>query len=225
MTARTSIVLLAAAVLASTWTATARSNPGAPAASAPGRPEALVRADEIRAEVSARYRRRNGLGVTEASSTGVIDSFTLLTSGLEERVVPAANGLYYAICPVGATCPYPGRRFARPAAAFLPRRMALELALRTFASTPADLVVVSLPTPRFVLFVFERSEVMPEVDAPRLLAELSGDPAVASSASLRFSVDRLTRPHCFAPLALVPVAGGRETLMAVSLWPTSSVLA
>ena len=90
----------------------------------PAEPGALAHAREIRAEVDARYRRPHGpkLAVTEASTTGVIDSFTLFGNALEEpRVVPADNGIYYAICPVGATCPYPGRS-ARPATAFLPRR-------------------------------------------------------------------------------------------------------
>jgi len=59
-----------------------------------------------------------------------------------------------------------------------------------------------------------------EVDAPALLDALGGDAAIAPSASLRFVVDRLTRPHVFAPSGLVPVSGGRETLEAVALRPT-----
>src|SRR6266508_3972739 len=138
----------------------------APASSSQVRePEALAHAREIRAEIDVRYRRPHGprLAVTEASSTGVVDSFTLFGSPLEEpRVVPAENGIYYAICPVRATCPYPGRA-ARPATAFLPRRLALELALRTFLETSATVVVVSLPTARFVLLV-ERDELLADVD-------------------------------------------------------------
>jgi hypothetical protein len=213
-------VLLAAAVLASAWTGAARSDPGAPTASAPVQADTLARAREIRAEVSARYRRGPKLVVTDASSTGVIDSFTLFTSSLTEpRVVPADNGIYFAICPTGATCPYPARRSARPAAAFLPRRMGLELAVRTFLSTRANVVAVSPPTRRFVLLILERDDVIGHVDAPGLLAALAGDPAVAPSASLRFAVDRLTRPHIFLPFALLPVPGDRETLAAVALWP------
>jgi hypothetical protein len=80
--------------------------------------------------------RGRGLAVTEATSTGVVESFTLLTPNLlETRIVSANNGIDDAICPVDATCPYPARRFARPAAELVPRRLALELALRTFLDT------------------------------------------------------------------------------------------
>jgi subtilisin family serine protease len=179
----------------------------------------VAQAARIRAEVDARYRpRRVRLAVTEASSTGVIDSFTLFT-GLtaEPRVVPAANGIYYALCPVGASCPYPGRS-ARLAAAFLPRRAALELAVRTFLETSADLVAVSLPTRRFVLLILERADVIGKVDAAALRDALRADPAASPVPSLRRVVDELTRPHLFAPSSLVPVSDTRETLVASSLF-------
>jgi hypothetical protein len=187
----------------------------------PPQPEALAHAREIRAEIDARYRRPHGprLAVTEASSTGVVDSFTLFGSPLEEpRVVPAENGIYYAICPVGATCPYPGRS-ARPATAFLPRREALELAVRTFLETSATVVVVSLPTPRFVLLILERDELMADVDAPALQDGLAGDPAVAPDPPLRRLVDQLTLQHLFLAWGLAPVSDTRETLLASSLFP------
>ena len=187
----------------------------------PAQPEALAHAREIRAEVDARYRRPHGpkLAVTEASTTGVIDSFTLFGNALEEpRVVPADNGIYYAICPVGATCPYPGRS-ARPATAFLPRREALELALSTFLETSATVVVVSLPTPRFVLLILERDELMADVDAPALRDALSGNPAAAPEPPLRRVVDQLTLQHLFLAWALAPVSDTRETLVASYLFP------
>jgi hypothetical protein len=187
----------------------------------PAQPEALAHAREIRAEIDARYRRPHGpkLAVTEASTTGVIDSFTLFGNALAEpRVVPADNGIYYAICPVGATCPYPGRS-ARPATAFLPRRGALELAVRTFLETSATVVVVSLPTPRFVLLILERDELMADVDAPALRDALSGDPAAAPAAPLRRVVDQLTLHHLFLAWALAPVSETRETLVASCLFP------
>jgi hypothetical protein len=183
--------------------------------------DALAHAREIRAEVDARYRRPHGRGlaVTEASPTDVIDSFTLFASPLEEpRVVPAGDGIYYAICPARATCPYPGRS-ARPAASFLPRREALELAVRTFLETSADLVVVSLPTPRFVLLVLERDEVMAAVDGSALRDALSGDPAASPDLPLRRIVDHLTRPRLFLAWALVPISETRETLFASCLFP------
>ena len=130
-------------------------------------PHALAHARVIKAEVSARYVRQGGprLAVTEASSTAVIDSYQLLTPDLQGlRVVPADNGIYYAICPVRATCPYPSSRTARAASAFAPRRQALELALRTFLETSATVAVVSLPTRDYVFFLVERDELAAAVD-------------------------------------------------------------
>jgi hypothetical protein len=184
-----------------------------------GEPEALAHARQIRGEVDARYRRSHGprLAVTEASSTAVIDSFTLFSGLAEEpRVVPTANGIYYAVCPIGARCPYPGR-WARPATAFLPRRAALELAVRTFLETSADVVAVSLPTPRFVLLILERDELLGSVDAAALRDELTGDPASAPDRPLRRLVDQLTGPCLFVPWALVPVSDTRETILASRL--------
>ena len=120
---------------------------------------ALTQARKIKADITARYARGPKLTVTEASPTGVIESYLLLTADfLGLRVVPADNGIHYAICPVRATCPYPGPRAARPASAFIPRRQALELALRTFLETSATVVSVSLPTPEYVFFLVERDE-------------------------------------------------------------------
>jgi hypothetical protein len=107
-------------------------------------PGSLARAHTIRAQIGARYRALpgGGLAITEASSTGVVESFALLTPDLlETRFLPADNGIYYATCPVRATCPYPARRLARPAADPAPHRLALELALHTFLESSADVVV------------------------------------------------------------------------------------
>jgi hypothetical protein len=216
-----------AAILASAVTGTAKGDPGARPtqfSSYDSQRDALAHAREIRAEVDARYRGPHGtrLAVTEASATSVIDSFTLFASALEmPRVVPADNGIYFAICPVRATCPYPGRRFARSPAAFTPRRAALELAVRTFLETSTNLVVVSLPTARFILLVLERDDVMGDVDASALRDALAGDPASAPDARLRRIVDRMTLPRLFAPWALVPISETRETLVADCLWPIS----
>jgi hypothetical protein len=101
----------------------------------------------------------------------------------------------------------------------MPRREALELAVRTFLETSADLVVVSLPTARFVLLVLERDDVMGEGDAPALRDALLGDPACAPDARLRGIVDQMTLPRLFAPWALVPISETRETLFAWCLFP------
>jgi hypothetical protein len=184
-----------------------------PASSASGAHSAstasLARAATIRAEVDARYP---GLRVTEASSTAVIDSLTLFTAEADPRVVPAENGIYFAVCPIRATCPYPGRA-ARPSSAFAPRRLALELAVRTFLETEADLVLVSLPTPRFVLLVFERAE----LDASAISEDIANDPRRQASLPLRSVVDSVTLPRLFAPFALEPCPNGRDTLLALSL--------
>ena len=184
-------------------------------------PRSLTRARTIKAETTVRYSRTRGpnLAVTEASSTDVIDSFTLFTTPLDEpRPVSAGNGIWYAVCPVRATCPYPGRS-ARPAAAFLPRRAALELAVRTFFETAADLVVVSLPTRRFVLLVLERDDLMSNVDLPALRDALAEDPAAAPDTTLRRAVDQLSLPHLFVGSALLPISDTRTTLVASRLFP------
>ena len=181
----------------------------------------LTHARAIRAETTARYARIRAprLAVTEASRTGVLESFTLMSADLmEERVLPADKGIYYAICPRGATCPYPARRFVRPESDFLPRRIALELALRTFLETSADLVAVSLPTRRFVLFVVQRDDLAQDVDLAALARALKGDPNRAPAASLQETVDRLTRPRLFVGVDLIPTPGGGESWLGVAAW-------
>ncbi len=121
----------------------------------------------------------------------MIESLTLF--GPDPRVVPAANGIYYAVCPNRANGPYPGRA-ARPAAALAPRRVALELAVRTFLETPADLVVVSLPTPRFILLVFERAA----LDAQAVSDALAEYPVADRSPQLRSIVDSATLSRLYA---------------------------
>jgi hypothetical protein len=168
--------------------------------------EALPQAQLIRAEVTARYRPLPGrrLVVTEATGTGVVGSLTLITDWLEPwRVVPADNGIYYAICSARAKCPYPARTAARPVEALLPRRMALELALRTLLETSVDLVVVALPSARPVWVVVERDDPLASVDTLAVLDELRSTPAVIDP-SLRELVDRLTRPRLFVPLPILP---------------------
>jgi hypothetical protein len=185
-------------------------------------PRSLARAQIIRQQLDVRYRvpRGHGLAVTEATSTGVVESFTLLALDLlETRFLPADNGIYYAICPRTANCPYPARRFARPAADLLPRRLALELALRTFLETSATVVAVSLPTHlRFILFIVERGDLAREVDIPALAKALSGDPGRAPAAWLRGIVDQVTRPRAFVGVGLVPTPNGRDSWMGVARW-------
>jgi len=180
--------------------------------------EALTHAQEIRAEVDARYRHVLGrkLAVTEATPTGVVQGITLVIDWLDlPRVVPADNGLYYAICSARARCPYPARSAAWPAVAILPRRQALELALRTCLETSVSLVVVALPTARPVWVVFERDEFLADIDGRAVLDQLEGDPAVVDTPLLEL-VDRLTRPRLFLPLPILPPPD--DTIYAVRLF-------
>ena len=185
-------------------------------------PRSLARAQTIRAEVDARYRTLlgRGLAVTEASSTGVLESYSLLTSDLlSTRVLPAGNGIYYAICPLRATCPYPARGFAHQAASIVPRRIALELAVRTFLETSAELVAVSLPTAQYTALVIERSELARAVDLSTLAKALRGRPSLLSASVARL-VDQLTRPSVFVALGLDSTPGGRISWAGMPRWPT-----
>jgi hypothetical protein len=181
--------------------------PARSAATAPTvTPDTLTRARAIRAEVSARYRPLPGrrLVVTEATSMGVGSWLALLNHDwLDGRIVPTDHGVYFAICSARARCPYPARRAAWGVAAFMPRRQALELAVRAFLETSVSVVVVSLPTARPVWLVLERDDLLASIDAPAVLGQLASSPAVVDL-PLRELVGRLTRPRLFAPVALGP---------------------
>jgi hypothetical protein len=188
-------------------------------------PRALAHARKLRVRIAARYLSL-GLRVTEASSTGVLESFTLLSSDLQEtRVIPAANGIYYAICARGATCPYPKRRLARPAEDLSSRRLALELALRTLLETSVDVVVVSLPTSTITLLIVERDELVREVKMRDMVEALGTHPARTPTAAQARVVDRTTRPRVYLQLGLEPTPSGRTTLGAMPRWPAQEVLA
>lgn len=180
-------------------------------------PQTLVRARLIGDQVTARYRRVPGrrLVVSETTSTGVVDSFTLVDDWVEPpRVVPATNGIYYAICPARAVCPYPARSASWGRAALLPRRQAVELALRTFLETSADLVVVSLPSAEPTWLVFERTDVLASVDARSAQARLTSDAAGTDAPSTEL-VRALTGERVFVPLPLLPPPD--DTIYAVRL--------
>jgi hypothetical protein len=210
---RTLLLVLVALATGAAASAPAHSSATASAVA----PEALTHARAIRAEVHARYRFLPGrkLAVTEATTTGVVETFTLVTDWLElPRAVPADNGIYFAICSLRARCPYPARSAAWPALAFLPRRQALELALRTLLETPVSLVVVALPTAEPVWVVFERDDLLAGIDVQAMLNQLASNPAVIDP-PLRELVDRLTRPRLFLPLPILPLPD--DTIIAVRL--------
>jgi hypothetical protein len=156
--------------------------------------ETLAQAEQVRADVQ---RRTAGFAITEAASTGVVHSLTLVEGGgSTPRVVSAANGIYYAICPWGARCPYP----ARGAASLRkrePRRIALELAVETFRTTAVEVVVVALPSRHPVLLVLQREDVRGH--------EGNG------------ALDRVTLAHAYALRGLVNVSDTQETLVLARL--------
>ncbi len=179
-------------------------------------PNALSGTQAIRADVTARYRLLPGrkLVVTAATSTEGASMLVLMTADwLEGRIVPTDNGIFFDTCAARATCPYPVRRGAWSVAAFVPRRLALELALRSFLETTVSLVVVSLPTPHPVWVVFERDVLLADLDAPAVLDRLASSPAT-TDLSLRELVVRLTRPRLVAPV----VMGSDDSIVAVRLF-------
>lgn len=184
-------------------------------------PASLARAQTIRAQLDVRYRMppSRGLAVTEATSTGVVESFALLTPDLLAiRYLPADNGIWFAICPEGAICPYPAPRLARPASDLVPRRLALELALRTFLETSVSVVAVSLPTARFTAFVVERSELAREVDLAALSRRLQRNSSRTLPPALGEIVNRVTRPRVFLGLGLEPTPAGRASWAGLPRW-------
>jgi hypothetical protein len=216
LAAAASLTSVATAVPAPTTQPSSGTTPAHSSAISPALTPALSHAQEIRAEVTARYRPLPGrrLVVTAATSTGGASTLALVTSdGLEGRIVPTDNGIHFDTCSLRAICPYPARWAAWRVAAFMPRRQALELALRTFMETTASLVVVALPTAQPVWAVFERDDLLAHVDAPDLLDRLASSPAV-DDRPVRKLVGELTRPRLVAPAAL----GADDSILVVRLF-------
>lgn len=215
MSVRQSLPLLCTVALATAGVAAIQAAPSTGAVAL--EPELLAEARVIRAEVNARYRPLPGrkVVVREATSTAVVPSLTLVTDWLESgHVIPADNGIYFSLCSPKTTCPYPARSASWPDQAFLPRRLALELALRTLAQTSVDLVVVSLPTASPVWLVVERDELLRSVEMPAALGRLLSHPG-ANDPQLVELVTRITTPRLFVPVfPLVPPEG---TIFAISL--------
>jgi len=217
-------VALCLAVVASLVVPTATALPADASSGAPVlQPTSLARARTIRGQLDARYRvvPRRGLAVAEATSTAALESFSLLPADrIEPRILPAENGVWYAICPVRAICPHPATRQARPAAELLPRRLALELAVRTFLETQADVVAVSLPTRDFMALVVQREELAHEVDLGALARALRGSPKRPLSAPLTAVVERVTRPRIYVFVGLEPTSSGRASWAGLPRWPS-----
>jgi hypothetical protein len=182
----------------------------------------LTHAALIRAELNATYRRLPGrqLVVTEASSTDVVESFTLLSPNLQDsRTISAESGVWYSVCLARATCPYPRPQDGRPASAYLPRQLALDLAIRTFHETSAQLVAVSLPTPRFfTVFLLTRDELRKDPNLLTLVLGARRD-VNASERWSRDRVDRAKRSRVFVFVALEKSPTGETSFAAMPRWP------
>ena len=170
-------------------------------------PRALTQARKIKAEITARYVRPEGpkLAVTEASPTGVIESYLLLTADfLGLRVVPADNGIHYAICPVRATCPYPGPRCGSTGErlhrlAGRPSSSRCEhSSRRRRRSSPSRFPPASTSSSSSSATSFG------QVDMAALAKTLSRQPARSPPPRCDGSVDEITRPRLFVPLGLEP---------------------
>ncbi len=211
------VVLVVLVVLAvGTATATAAAASGAS-------PATLAHARTIRDEVNTRTALAAGtrLSVTEATFTDPLDSFTLLTQELlATRFVPAQAGVWYAICAKGALCPYPKPRLSRPAGDYLPRRLAFELAVRTFLETDAPVVGVALPTRTFAAIVLERAELEEQVDLAALAEDLRAAPLLRPPARVRDVLDELARPRTYLFLEVEPGPYGPLSWAGMPCWPT-----
>jgi hypothetical protein len=216
-TARATVIaaLLCAAATATTGSAAAPASRPSTEATAS---TTLARAATIRAQTNARFRKLPGRYpvVTEATTTGVVDSLTLIGgSAGDGRVVPAENGIYFALCPTAAPCALGSNRRSWQPTAFVPRRLGVELALRTFLESAADVVVVSLPTGEPVWLVFERADLLDGIDPSAVSRQLRGRP-VSDDTPFRKLILERTRPRLFVPLPVLPPPPG--TIYALSLF-------
>jgi hypothetical protein len=110
-----------------------------------------------------------GTPVSTASTTAGVATLELVDPlTWAGRSVPAQDGVYFRLCDRGSLRPC---AIARGAAAA--RRQAYELALATFRSTSASVVVVGLPqtATRYALLVFERDLLDGEHDPLSATAE------------------------------------------------------
>ena len=183
----------------------------------------LERAETIRADAHARLHLLPGAQLRLAAPTTMdeIESFMLLSEDLlGQHFVAAANGVWYSICARRGPCVAPARRLTRPAADHVARRLALELAVRTFLETDASVVAVSLPTPRVVVVVLVREELARGADLDSLASMLRRQPVhVAPSAGLRDLVDTLTRPRTYLYVGLESGPNGGPAWGGMPRWP------
>jgi hypothetical protein len=212
---------------------------GAPSTAQIAPPTTIARAGAIRDEINGRIRlvAGAGLAVTEASSTDELETFSLLSEDLlDVRFVTARGGVWYAICPERAVCPYPAPWLARLANDHLVRHIALQLVVRTLLETDAPVVGVALPTPQFAALIVERAELARTVDLATVARALSTQPlldptlsafvwspkarpALHPHASLLRQVEELTHPRTYLFIGLEFGPTGGPSWAGMPYWP------
>jgi hypothetical protein len=216
------IAASAAVLVALGFLATASLSRAAPPTSESPDPR-LARAQAIRAGAHARMQRLPGaeLRLGAPTTTDEIEAFMLLSEDLlGQRFVAAGNGVWYSICARRGPCVAPAPGLARSAADHVARRLALELAVRTFLETDAPVVAVSLPTSRVVVVVLVRDELAREAELDSLASRLRRQPLhVAPSAGLRDLVDTLTRPRTYLYLGPETGPNGGPVWGGMPRWP------
>jgi hypothetical protein len=162
----------------------------------------LEESRRIAREVEQSHRGNGArLLVAEVAAMFVVETVELMP-GLARpgRSVPAANGIYFAICK-RSPCALQRHDLSRERA-LMARRAAVELALRTLEETTADLVVVALPRRwrATILLVLTRDDVQARGDA---------------------GLDDTARRHLYIHGGLVPYSSTRDSLLAFPLEPGS----
>ena len=159
---------------------------------------ALEESRRIAREVAQRYRHAGAeLMVREVSATNVLETVELLPGRSRAGAsLPAANGIYFAICR-RSPCALQRHALSRERA-LQARREAVELALRTLTETAADLVVVALPRrwSLIVLLVLTREDVQGARGA---------------------GADEIARGHLYVHGGLAPYSATRDSLLAFPL--------
>lgn len=190
---------------------------------------ALRQARLIARRVGVRYRLPDGQTMTVREVGPLVQLGSIAVAGSLPGHFAAVftgtrHGLYYDICGHGSAddCRYQGPSSFRDHS-LLPRREALELALRTFQATDARLVFSYLPMPpggHEIMIVFTRpSPGTPNREAGTLLHALERNlpAAIYRQPNLRRRVLNATRLNAFTLFGLTDTAtpDGADSLLVV----------
>ena len=201
MTVRARSVLTAlASCLALSGTAIAADRPPDDERLAP----AVAQTKRIAREVELRHRLPGGgrLAIVEVTTMlGVATLETFDPGDWSGRSIETDNGVYVSLCGGAPRRHCTISQQGDAGDAVVARRQAVELARRTLAETPLDLVVVALPQRSTrLLLVFERGRLD--------LSDQDTNPSV---------VDRLTRDRLYATAGLIAFSDTEDSLALVKL--------